>query len=66
MTFNCHICECGGSAHCPNCNTDEEILEARALQYTCQGYQPVDGEPGEWITLAHTDGRVITLNTEES
>lgn len=46
---------------------DEESkdLEARALKYVEQGWQPTDGEPGEWIELTSPDGDVITLDVND-
>ena len=41
-------------------------LEARAQEYIAKGYQPSDGEPGEWITLTHPDtGDEITLDVND-
>jgi hypothetical protein len=41
-----------------------DALEAEAWLWTQRGYEPTDGEPGEWMTLTHPDGRKVDLDVQ--
>lgn len=38
-----------------------DAIEKLADEYVADGYEPIDGEPGEWMTMAHADGRYAVI-----